>query len=261
MKISPTLQEALALRSAYKLPQALAKLEEACKLNEPDALFMKAMALIRGGWGLLHNWDQAIYYLTLSVQLGYHYAITYDDYDEIPTTQEDIDNLNPIVCTCVLIGRISCNLKNAQELNDAQYWFKFGVSLKNLNEKIYALKKAADQKHTLAIKELYRISKTTETVKYLILGKCYYYQEDVLRNLNDRTHEHLIGREIHMDNLHPLRNSDLGKKAVTFYLKNIKASEMEVITWLLISKCLRHPRDTSKLIALEIWRLRDEIWF
>jgi hypothetical protein len=256
--ISPTLREALALRSAYKLPQALAKLEEACKLNEPDALFMKAMALIRGGWGLSHNWDQAVSDLNLSLQLGYHYAITYYYQNGIPITQEDIDNLNPIVCTCILEG-VNCNLKDALKMNDAQYWFMFGMSLENLNDKIYALKKAADQKHAIAIKELYRISsKTTDTVKYLILGKCYYYQEDVLKNLNDnQTHEHLIGKEIY--NLHPLKNSDLGKKAVTFYLRNIKASEMEVITWLWISKKLNQPRDTSRLIALELWKLRDTI--
>jgi len=237
---SPTLREALALRSAHKIPEALRKLEHACEEEkDPYACFILSRAYLHGGWGLNQNFAKYEIYQMDAENLG------------LKPTQDieivySLDN-----------GRLSYSLETAESLNDARYWYIFGYQ--NDKYRKYAYKRAAEQNNHAAMMKLIEFHglNSIKAVKIAIHGQMYLHQEDILRFGSEFAH--LIGREIYKNPMHPLKNSDTGRKAVNVYLNHIGRVKSEVFTWLLVSKCLMMPRDTRNLIALEIWRLRDDI--
>jgi hypothetical protein len=240
MHYSPTLREALALRSARKIPEAHQKLEKACEEKDPYAYFFLSRAYLHGGWGLNRNFIKHDICEADAEKLGFKRT-------------EDIE----IACHFDTIGDLPYSLEVAERLNDARYWYIFGY--KEDKYRKYAYERAAEQNHSLAISKLIEFYglNSIKSVKLSIQGRMYLQQEEIIRFSSEFSH--LIGREIYRDNMHPLRNSDAGKKSVSIYLNRIERVRSEIFTWLLISKYLMMPRDMRNSIALEIWRLRDDI--
>lgn len=249
--ISKTLQDALNLRSARKIPEALQKLEKACEEKDPNAYFLLSCAYLRGGWGLHINETKRRIYWEDAKRLGCKY--TDDRYIFSDEFQTGLANNNPFAISIAEADHIETSLETAQKLNDARYWYLLALN----SFSCYAYEQAAEQKHYYAMQTLMEMysPNTKKGFKYCIEGRFYREQEEILQN---GYYEHLIGKEIYHNNMHPLKNSDLGKKAIAFYLNNIQHVRSQVITFLCICKFLKLPRDTSRLIARLVWAFRDD---
>lgn len=242
MFFSSILQEALDLRSVRKIPEARKKLEEACETEDAIAHYFLAQAYLEGGWGLNRSNTKYDIYVEDARKLGLLKLININD---------------PPIALWFVNPVPKYSIEIAESLNDAGYWYHFGYQSEKYRE--YAFKRAAEQNHYYAMRKLLEFYGlcSIKSVKIAIRGQLWFEQEEILKFTSE--FDHLIGKEMHYNKIHPLRNSDLGKRAVNVYLNHMKSVRSEIITWLLISKEVL-CKDVRNLVAFELWRLREEVW-